>query len=207
MTTDRPTTLPPCWAESLLRMMLPPRDRDSVSGDLLEEYRESIAPRRGARANQWYVRQVGWHVLRASWPWAALFAAGFLARSAYDWFVPTTSFQLRSTVTTWYGVATLFAAASWTTWRSRRPLTGVLFAVVISQLAAVLTVVGSLLMLAVWHDAQTMDAIAGSGGLGEQFVLPFMMIVPAMIVGAAGAIVGWLAATLYDASRPKTKSA
>ena len=86
-------------------------------------------------------------------------------------------------------------------------MTGVLFAVVISQLAAVLTVVGSLLMLAVWHDAQTMDAIAGSGGLGEQFVLPFMMIVPAMIVGAAGAIVGWLAATLYDASRPKTKSA
>ena len=39
MTFDRPTTLPPRWAESLLRMMLAPKDRDSVSGDLLEEFR------------------------------------------------------------------------------------------------------------------------------------------------------------------------
>ena len=42
MTSDRSTTLPPRWAESLLRMLLSPEDRDSVSGDLLEEYRESM---------------------------------------------------------------------------------------------------------------------------------------------------------------------
>ena len=42
MTTERSTTLPPRWAESLLRMILPSKDCDSISGDLLEEYRESI---------------------------------------------------------------------------------------------------------------------------------------------------------------------
>ena len=44
MTIDRPTTVPPCWAESLLRLLLPPKDRESVSGDLLEEYRDSVLP-------------------------------------------------------------------------------------------------------------------------------------------------------------------
>ena len=71
MRIDRPTTLPPQWAESLLRMFLSPADRDSVSGDLLDEYRESIRPERGAGANRWYARQVGWYVLRATGPWSA----------------------------------------------------------------------------------------------------------------------------------------
>ena len=39
MTTESSTTLPPRWAESLLRMLFPPEDRDSVSGDLLDKYR------------------------------------------------------------------------------------------------------------------------------------------------------------------------
>ena len=36
MTSDRPTPRPPEWAESLLRIMLKPGDRESVSGDLLQ---------------------------------------------------------------------------------------------------------------------------------------------------------------------------
>jgi hypothetical protein len=50
---------PPRWAEWLLEAILPPRDRDTIPGDLLEEYREVIVPTRGrARANRWYLRQV-----------------------------------------------------------------------------------------------------------------------------------------------------
>jgi hypothetical protein len=52
----RPPT-PPRWAEALLRLCLPPRDRDTVTGDLLEEYRESVLPMRGRlRAQLWYLR-------------------------------------------------------------------------------------------------------------------------------------------------------
>lgn len=48
---------PPRWAESLLRFFLPSRDRDSVTGDLLEEYREVVLPSRGRlRARLWYLR-------------------------------------------------------------------------------------------------------------------------------------------------------
>jgi hypothetical protein len=41
------TTRPPRWAEALLRAILPPRDEETVSGDLLEECRERALPERG----------------------------------------------------------------------------------------------------------------------------------------------------------------
>jgi hypothetical protein len=45
------------WAEGLLRLVLGPSDRDSISGDLLEEYRLVRRPERGAlRANAWCLR-------------------------------------------------------------------------------------------------------------------------------------------------------
>jgi hypothetical protein len=49
---------PPRWAEWFLRAILEPRDRDTIPGDLLEEYREVIVPTRGRmRAKLWYLRQ------------------------------------------------------------------------------------------------------------------------------------------------------
>jgi len=49
---------PPRWLEHALIFLLSPRDRETIAGDLLEEYREEQAPRLGAlRANLWYLRQ------------------------------------------------------------------------------------------------------------------------------------------------------
>ena len=59
---------PPRWSEQLLRSLLIDRDRDAISGDLLEEYREVVVPTHGARrARWWYRRQavgVVWHGAR-----------------------------------------------------------------------------------------------------------------------------------------------
>lgn len=60
MMPQPPTTNsnPPKWVENLLRFFLGPRDRDTVTGDLLEEYREVVLPTRGRlRAQVWYLRQ------------------------------------------------------------------------------------------------------------------------------------------------------
>jgi hypothetical protein len=49
---------PPRWAEFLLERLLVARDRETVAGDLREEYVESIMPRMGSpRADIWYLRQ------------------------------------------------------------------------------------------------------------------------------------------------------
>jgi hypothetical protein len=59
---------PPRWSERLLRLLLIDRNRDTISGDVLEEYREVAVPTRGPRgARWWYRRQVAgfvWHAMR-----------------------------------------------------------------------------------------------------------------------------------------------
>jgi hypothetical protein len=50
---------PPRWAEALLMRLLNPNEREAISGDLLEEYREERLPATGrVRAGFWYLRQV-----------------------------------------------------------------------------------------------------------------------------------------------------
>jgi len=59
--TDRSSqsACPPRWAEAALRLLLPAGDAEAVTGDLIEEYRESVYPSRSRwRADLWYVRQV-----------------------------------------------------------------------------------------------------------------------------------------------------
>jgi hypothetical protein len=58
-------------------------------------------------------------------------------------------------------------------------------------------------MLAVWHDRETLMAIARSGGVTEVFVLPFLLIVPASIDGWFGAALGeWVGGLRRSAVRP-----
>jgi hypothetical protein len=50
---------PPRWAEGILERVLRERDRETVVGDLREEYAEAVLPKRGrVGANLWYLRQV-----------------------------------------------------------------------------------------------------------------------------------------------------
>jgi hypothetical protein len=50
---------PPRWAERLRRLLLRTRDRETVTGDLLEEYREVAVPMLGLyRARVWYLREM-----------------------------------------------------------------------------------------------------------------------------------------------------
>jgi hypothetical protein len=76
---------PPRWLERLLLCCLSARDRETISGDLLEEYREEQAPRLGSmRANVWYLRQsigilsvrsLGGPPMRAVLTWMSVFTA------------------------------------------------------------------------------------------------------------------------------------
>ena len=55
---------PPRWAEAMLRSLVRPSDGESISGDLLEEYRAARRPPLGALgANVWYIK----HVLSVLW--------------------------------------------------------------------------------------------------------------------------------------------
>jgi hypothetical protein len=182
---------PPRWAETLLRLVLKADEFDSVSGDLLEEYRESVYPVRGPRgADRWYVRQVFGFVSPGARLLGALFGAAFVARAALDWFVPTLDFHTRATVSTWLGIGIMLVTGSWAAWRCGSVVAGTLAGVATAVVGAVVSIVGAAALLAIWHDPQTLAAIRGSGGLGEVFTLPVTMVIPGFLLGTLGGIAG-----------------
>jgi hypothetical protein len=131
---------------------------------------------------------------RRVWLFVVLLSSGHVVRTALDWRVPTDDFTLRSAATTYFVIAVFASAGLSAAWRSRSALaglvTGVLAGLVISVTSAATSLLGSLALLAIWHDPATMIAIRGSGGLAEVFTLPLVMIVPATMVAALGALAG-----------------
>ncbi len=212
MRSQSSTAVPPRWAESLLRILLSSKDRDSVSGDLLEEYRESIVPSLGGGADRWYVRQVFGYVVRAAWMWGALVAAILVTRDLLDMLLPihyTPGVAApRSTIMSWGLIATFVCGAAWHAWRTGHLRSGLLVAMTTAAIGGVLASAGTVVCLAIWHDPATMRAIQDSGGLDEAlWGVPLLLIPIGFIAGAQGALVGKLAAIVYGCSRPNTKSA
>ena len=192
---------PPGWAEALLRLVLKPGDFDSVSGDLLEEYRESIHPARGPRrADLWYVTQVFGFVSPGARLFGALFGAAVVARTALDWFAPPLDFHTRASVSTELGAGILLATGFWAAWRSGSFVAGIVAGVATAVIGAVISIAGAAVLLAIWHDPGTLAAIRGSGGLGEVFTLPVMMVLPGLLLGTVGGIAGAAGKRLSSAS-------
>jgi len=182
---------PPAWAEAVLRLALKGADFDAISGDLLEEYRDRIYPARGQeRADSWYAWQVLGYAMRSVGIWGALIGVAVVARTALDWFVPTQDFSLRSSISTYVGVGLLLVTGFWSAWRSGSFASGPLAAALAAVIGAIISAAGAASMLAAFHDSQTMSAIEGSGGLGEVFTLPLMMVVPGLILGTIGGALG-----------------
>jgi hypothetical protein len=196
MTQDRPTVLPPRWADATLRLLLRPEDRESVSGDLLEEYRDTIVPARGRRADLWYVGQVAWFLWRASWMWGAAVGGALLVRYLFDTLAPVTNYADRSALLSQTIMAAFGAAAGWNTWKTNQIRTGLLVALAAAVIGGVLSSAGSGVLLAIWHDPATLREWHNSGGLDEAFVgVPLLLIPISLVSGIAGAVfakgVGW----------------
>ncbi len=188
MTTD---AAPPVWAETILRAVLKRADFESVSGDLLEEYRETVYPGRGKdAADRWYIAQVSGFALRSVAVWGALFGIAGIARTALDWFVPTNDFSVRSAISTYLGISLLLLTGFWFAWRSGSVAAGTLAGILATVIGALIDIGGAAFMLAVFHDPQTMSAIHGSGGLAEVFTLPIVMVLPGLMLGTLGGVLG-----------------
>jgi len=213
MTSDSSTALPPRWAESLLRALLPPEDRDSVSGDLLEEYRESMVPALGDKAKAWYVRQVTGYVLRHAWMWGALVGAILVVRYLFDTLSPVQYtrgiINPRSAVMSYTLMGTFALGAGWQALRSGHLRSGVLVALAAASLGGLLSAAGTLACLAIWHDPETLRAIQGSGGLAEAlWGVPVLLLPIGLVTGTTGAIAGRVAnALVHRVSGQDTKGA
>jgi hypothetical protein len=191
MKTAHSNARPPRWAEAILRLLLKPEDRDSVSGDLLEEYRETIVPTLGSAADRWYVRQVASFLLRASWVWGAMLGAALVIRYLFDTLVPPRDYFLRATILTYTIMAACLLSGFSTAWRGRSLRAGILISLSAATIGALISIVGSGVMLAIWHDAATLDAWRRSGGLDEALIdVPLKLVAIGATLGFGGAVFG-----------------
>jgi hypothetical protein len=189
--------MPPRWTEALVQMLLKPDDRESVSGDLLEEYRESIVPAQGRRADRWYVRQALGLLLRASAPWGILAGIALIVRNLFDIYSPVLyreEFVPRSIVLTWTLVAIYLMASSLQACRTRHVRAGVFIAIIASLIAGVVSIAGAGVMLALWHDENTLSLWRHSGGLDEIYAVPVLLVGVATVLGVLGSAFGRLVA-------------
>src|SRR5262245_37643365 len=185
---------PPFWAEYLLQQLVPARSKEDVAGDLLEEYRDSIIPTLGRRANIWDVRQVGWYLLHQVALPAALVSSTLVVRYLFDTLAPVTYtpgiIELRSRIMSWALILIFALAASRAQWRTGRVLSGVLVAFVSAVAGGIGSVAGTVAMLAAWHDPVTLQAWQASGGLGEAlWGVPLLLLPISLIPGTTGALV------------------
>ena len=182
---------PPSLGELILRAFLTERDFETVSGDLLEEYRENVCATRGAlRADLWYWAQVLGFAWRDAGSWAILFAAVFLARTAIDWHMPTADFHTRSAISTLAAVGNFLAAGLRAGSRSGWSAAGAIAGLATAGLALPLQFLGAGMLLVLWHDPTIVAAIRGSGGLEEVYTLPLLTVLPGILFGAIGGALG-----------------
>jgi hypothetical protein len=182
---------PPRWAEAMLRLLLKPDDRETVSGDLLEEYRETIVPARGRGANYWYFRQVAWYLLRASWQWGALMGAALVFRYLLDTLVPPSDYRMRAAVLSWTILVVCMLASFRVAWRTRSIRAGVLASTAAATIAAVVSIVGAAILLVIWHEPATLEEWRRSGGIDEALVdVPLKLIGFGITLGILGGALG-----------------
>jgi hypothetical protein len=136
---------PPRWSEKLLRSLLLERDRDTISGDLLEEYREVAVPRRGAKGARWWYRRQ---------------AAGFLWHSAQ---LPLTIGLAIGTV---LGIMNLVDTAL-------QPLADDDAGTMLAWLVTLLAVWSAAAVAVTWRTRQVVDAVTVGTILGVATIVMF----------------------------------
>jgi len=198
MSVERVNPRPPRLAEALVRNVVEPRHRESLPGDLLEEYRDTIVDSLGASAaDRWYVARALGFLWRAVWPWATLIAAILVARGLVDMLAPTHYVRgvvhPRSRVMGDALIAVWVSSGFVAAWRFGRIRSGVLVAFAAAVAGGALSVAGSVLSLAIWHDPQHLDAIAHSGGLDEMYGVPLILVPVGTWFGTLGAVAGMAA--------------
>jgi hypothetical protein len=182
----------------LLSLFLPPDEAETVGGDLIEEYQDSILPAIGKpRADRWLVRQVAGFVWRAPAAWAILVAVCMAGRFSLDTFAPPDDYHLRSFFTTWSAILIYLAAGAWAAHRTGRARSGTIVAV-LSHLAGHAMSVGitAMVFVGVIRDEPARRLLFDqTGGWGEQWFIPLMLLPIVALLGWLGGTFGRAVAT------------
>jgi hypothetical protein len=121
----------------------------------------------------------------------ALLGAALVIRYLFDTFVPPTDYKMRATILTYAVFAACMLTGGNAAWRGRSMRAAIIISISAATIGALISIVGSGVMLAIWHDPVTLDAWRRSGGLDEAFIdVPLKIVAIGAILGSGGALFG-----------------
>jgi hypothetical protein len=182
-------TEPPRWAAALLPLLLRADEAETVTGDLIEEYRDAVYPSSGRRrANAWFVRQVAGFAWRAAWVWGLLVAAFISGRFIVDTFSPPASYYARSAFTTWSSILLYLSAGVWAARRTGRVRTGIFVAVAAHAIGWTMNaaMTAAIFVAVIRNQPVMLRLFHETGGLAEQWILPLMLLPFVIVLGSVG---------------------
>jgi hypothetical protein len=211
------TEQPPRWAERLLRLFLHPRDRDTIAGDLLEEYRDTVLPARGRlRARLWYVRQV---LSLIDGVTLGLIVGGLFgaANLAFTWLIPLLEDSPRGLLSFYGPMFLIWTGVAFLTARRSGSLTQAIKAGLVIGLVAFATfLITNLLRINLfldqishrddWRNLVTNYQQSGFGSLRAYANYVYALTSPLLVIvgaglGAATGLLGGLAGLAVGAKR------
>lgn len=117
--------------------------------------------------------------------------AALVIRYLFDTIVPVTDYRMRTTTLTYTIIGACLLAGFSTAWRTRSIRAGVVTSFSAAMIGALLGIVGTGVMLAIWHDPATLDEWRNSGGLDEAFInVPLKVVAIGTAMGSVGALLG-----------------
>jgi hypothetical protein len=181
------------WTTAVLSLLMPADEAETIAGDLIEEYRDTVYPAVGKwRADFWLARQVAGFVWRVPLVWGLLVAAFIAGRFVADTFAPPVSYSARSFFTTWSSILLYLMAGAWGARRTGHVRTGVLLAAgahaIGWALSGVVTI--ALFVGVIRNRPEMLNLFHATGGWGEQWFLPLMLLPIVLAIGAIGGVFG-----------------
>jgi hypothetical protein len=184
---------PPAALQWLLECLLPIESDQSVSGDLIELYRDQVDRAHAeAPANRWYAGQVA----QLLWRWTGLFvvlvAAAHVIRTAFDTFSPVVpgphAWQFRSALTTWSAIVIYLTAGLYGGARTGKTSAGMVTALTAHVLGTLIATAVDLVLFAAVINRSTFarDQWYATGGWGEAFGLPLILCPIVAMLGFIG---------------------
>jgi hypothetical protein len=184
---------PPAWAQHVIALVVPASRRESVLGDLLEEYREAQVPEVGeSSARAWYWRQALAFLWHASLNPGVALGGNLHGRTLLDALSPVADSAPRALITTLIAMA-IFALWGFRIGRSSGRVGGaVLVAIAASVIGTAVALVVTLAAMGVAGLALAPDSRMWAV-LREGLDVPLPVIaVIGVVLAAAGASIGRL---------------
>ena len=124
--------------------------------------------------------------------WGLLVAVFIAGRFVLDTFAPPASYAQRSFFTTWSSILLYLLAGAWGAWRTGRARTGTLVAVCAHAVGWSLSVAitGAVFLGVIRNDQKMLNLFQETGGWGEQWLLPLMLLPFVLVLGSLGGVCG-----------------